>query len=132
MNVLSTLLKEKVQRENISIREAARRVGVSATTISRSMEGESVDVDTLIKLCEWLDVSPSGVIDSYLPGPDGLGKSIAVILETNPALAEVFGEAVERVTRGDVSPDTLRDIAAYARYRLGLEVTDNGENPTGN
>jgi transcriptional regulator with XRE-family HTH domain len=127
--VLSTLIQEKVRRENISIREAARRVGVSATTISRTMEGESVDVETLIKICDWLGVSPSNVIDSYLPSTDGLGKSVAAILETNPKLAEVFGEAIQRIAMGELPPDTLRDIVAYARYRLDLEV-GNEENKT--
>ena len=70
-NVLSTLVNEKIRKDWISVREASRQVGVSATTMSRVLEGESVDVDTLIMICSWLGVSPSHVLDAFMPDEGG-------------------------------------------------------------
>jgi DNA-binding Xre family transcriptional regulator len=120
-NVLSTLVNEKIRKDRISVREASRQVGVSATTMSRVLEGESVDVDTLIMICSWLGVSPSHVLDAFMPDEGGLGAAFAAIIEANPRLAKAFGEAIERVISGEIPPDALRDVVAYANYRLLYE-----------
>ncbi|HMN10985.1 MAG TPA: helix-turn-helix domain-containing protein [Bellilinea sp.] len=134
-NILSVLLAEKINSSGISIREASRQLGVSATTVSRAIDGESIDVDTLLSMCKWLDVPPSTVLNGLLQ--DGSAREVAAtltaVISSNPQLAEVFGEAVEHLLDGTISPQVLRDLVAYSSWRVGVErqSTDTAEESEG-
>jgi transcriptional regulator with XRE-family HTH domain len=129
MNTLSVLLKEARKERGLSYRQAAEQVGTSRTTIQRIEEGEPVDVETLIKICNWIGVSPSTVLDAEGLGKDALAAQIAAVMQAEPGLAEVFSQAMARVINGDMDPHTFRDLAAYAAYRLGIgkEQPSHGE-----
>ena len=51
----SEMIKSK--RGKKGLRQLAAEIGVSASTLSRVEQGNLPDIDTYIKLCEWLDVS---------------------------------------------------------------------------
>lgn len=54
---LSLMLKSK--RGNKGLRAVAQEIGdVSASTLSRIEQGNLPDVDTFIRLCKWLEISP--------------------------------------------------------------------------
>lgn len=54
---LSEMVKSK--RNNKGLREAATEIGdISASTLSRIEQGKLPDVETFLKLCDWLEVSP--------------------------------------------------------------------------
>lgn len=120
MSILSELVREKLATGRLSDRAAAREIGVSPTTIGRLLRGEAVDVDTLVKVCRWLGVTPASVLNSY--EPSNLADSVAVVIEANPQLAATFVELVEKIRVGELSPALLRDVVAYAAYKLDLEV----------
>lgn len=119
-NILQVLLRDKINSFGISEREASRQIGKSATTISRILAGDPADVETLIAVCDWLNVSPSHILDAYLPGTGQLGAEIAAIVEKNPELEKVFREALTLLKDGDVSQSVIGDILAYASYRLRI------------
>jgi transcriptional regulator with XRE-family HTH domain len=48
------LLKIYCNFHNIHTRELAKEIGVSHTTISRIMNGQTADISTVIKLLTWL------------------------------------------------------------------------------
>jgi len=53
---LSEMVKSK--RNNKGLREAATEIGgISASTLSRIEQGKLPDVETFLKLCDWLEVS---------------------------------------------------------------------------
>lgn len=52
---LSSMVKSK--RGNKGLRDVSKEIGVSAPTLSRVEQGKMPDVDTFIKLCEWLGVT---------------------------------------------------------------------------
>src|SRR5688572_9822745 len=52
---LSSMIKSK--RGDKGMRDVSKEIGVSAPTISRIEQGKVPDVDTFIKLCEWLGVT---------------------------------------------------------------------------
>lgn len=52
---LSEMIKSK--RGSIGLRKLASQIGISASTLSRVEQGNLPDIDTYIKLCDWLDVS---------------------------------------------------------------------------
>lgn len=51
---LSNMIKGK--RGNKGLREVSKEIGVSAPTLSRIEQGKVPDVETFMKLCEWLEV----------------------------------------------------------------------------
>ena len=54
---LSLLLKSK--RGNKGLRAVAQEIGgISASTLSRIEQGNLPDVDTFIRICKWLGISP--------------------------------------------------------------------------
>ncbi|MEQ8553082.1 MAG: helix-turn-helix transcriptional regulator [Cyclobacteriaceae bacterium] len=54
--LLSDMLKTR--RGNQTLRETASEIGqISAATLSRIEQGKVPDVDTFMKLCDWLNVS---------------------------------------------------------------------------
>ena len=120
-DLLVKMLDDKMRQRNLSLREAGKEIGVSHTTISRILQGQAADIDTLIDMCKWLGISPSEVLDSNVEGSRGLGSRIATILEANPKLALVFEEAIGRLEKGEISPQTIEDLVAYMSYRLGLD-----------
>jgi len=120
-DLLVKMLDDKMRQRNLSLREAGKEIGVSHTTISRILQGQAADIDTLIDMCKWLGISPSEVLDSNVEGSRGLGSRIATILEANPKLALVFEEAIGRLEKGEITPQTIDDLIAYMSYRLGLD-----------
>jgi transcriptional regulator with XRE-family HTH domain len=130
MNTLSALLKDGLRSRGQSTRSAARQMGVAHTTLIRIQDGKPADVNTLIKICAWLGVSPASVLNADGMGTDVLAAQIATVLESDPKLAAVFSEAMARIISGEMQPDTLRDLAAYAAYRLGIQK-ESEPNETG-
>lgn len=51
----SEMIKSK--RGNIGLRNLASEIGISASTLSRIEQGNLPDIDTYLRLCEWLEVS---------------------------------------------------------------------------
>lgn len=55
-SALSEMIRSK--RGSLGLREAAREIGdVSVSTLSRVENGNLPDIDTYVKICNWLDVS---------------------------------------------------------------------------
>jgi transcriptional regulator with XRE-family HTH domain len=52
--LLGTILKEYCHQKRIGLRPLAKEIGVSHTTLSRFMNGNSVDSDTLKKILLWI------------------------------------------------------------------------------
>ena len=53
---LSEMIRSK--RDNRGLREVAKEIGdVSVSTLSRVENGNLPDIDTYVKICNWLDVS---------------------------------------------------------------------------
>ena len=47
----------KSKRGKLGLRAAAKEIGISAPTLSRIEQGNLPDIDTYVKICEWLKVS---------------------------------------------------------------------------
>jgi len=86
---LSSMIKSK--RGNKGMRDVSKEIGVSAPTLSRIEQGKVPDVDTFIKLCEWLGVtadtftkSGSKSIKSIKPGKAALVAHLRAEKELEP------------------------------------------------
>ena len=128
--LLQSLIKDKMQRNDLSMRGAAAEIGISHTTLIRIMGGEPYDVPTAEKIADWLNVPVSTLLDLHEKGEDDLAKQIALVLRQEPALAKVFGEAMARLADGRIKPETIRALASYAAFQLETsareELSSNG------
>ncbi|MGD9093241.1 MAG: helix-turn-helix transcriptional regulator [Anaerolineales bacterium] len=125
-DLTSTLVKDKMQREGLSLRSAASQIGVTHTTLKRVIDGEPFDVPTAKKISKWLGVNTSTLLDVTpdVDQADDVAQAMAAILATEPQLRNIFREAVKRVQTGEVELSTVREIVQYAAYRLDIEEED--------
>jgi len=98
---------------------------LSATTISRILKGEVVDVRTVLQISKWLGVSPSYILSAYLPEGDGLNDKVALLIEKEPRLKGLFVDLVEKLQKNEIDIATVNDILSYSSYRLNLKVHHN-------
>lgn len=118
--MLKELLHKKMRENKLSTREVANMAGTSHTTIVRILQGKEVDLDTLLKLGNWLNVKPSALLNSMARSTDGYSEKIAVLLKNNPLLAKEFKKAIEAIEEGRVAPSIIEDITSYAAYKINL------------
>ena len=114
--MLESLIREKMKAEGLSVRAFSREVGVSHSTIVRVLKGETIDVPTLVKISDYLGISPSSLLDSM--GADGLAAKVAALLEAEPRLRSLFIQLVQDFENGDVSQADVTDIINYASFKL--------------
>ena len=103
---LAELVKKTRLSQKMGLREAAKKIGgVSPSTLSR-VEKESVpDLDTYIRLCDWLGVSPDRFIGggetkhSVGQEPQTTPDIIAAHLRADRALNKQTAEAIAAVVR---------------------------------
>jgi transcriptional regulator with XRE-family HTH domain len=65
----SEMIKSK--RGKIGLRTLATEIGVSASTLSRIEQGNLPDIDTYLKLCDWLEVTSDYFTKSNLKNDTG-------------------------------------------------------------
>lgn len=117
---LSAMVRAK--RAKRGLRMVAEEIGnISASTLSRVEQGKIPDLDTFIRLCRWLGVSPeqfttdtesrtNAVFDNVPPEPDMRRDLITAHLradrtldpETAEALVTMIRLAYEAVERGEL------------------------------
>ena len=122
MTALKAVLDVEISRRSMSIRQAAEAIGVTHTTLNRALKGEQVGIETILKIADWLDVLPATLINAEGKGDDALVYQVALILRSEPRLAQVLQEAITRVANGEMSASVFKDLAAYAAYRLDTET----------
>jgi len=113
--MLKNLVIEKMRERGLSARAVARECNVAHTTINRVLEGKPVDLTTLEAIAEWLGVNLSTVLGTT---EGDLATQISLLIQMEPELARVFGEAMDGVLKGDYSRKDIEDIVAYATFRL--------------
>lgn len=113
---LAVLMKER--RGERGLREVAREIGdVSAPTLSRIEQGRLPDLETFIRLCRWLGMSPESFLNEQ---PD---KSLES-QETSTS------EKVEILLRAErtLQQDTINAIVKMVN--LALEASQKGSTKT--
>ena len=127
--ILARLIEERMAAAGMSLRQASREIGIAHTTLKRILDGEPYDVATAQKIADWLGVPLSPLLDTRgtSQDKDTLAAKIAAVIETQPRLARVFGDAMDRVLKGEVSNEAFRDLAAYAAFKLELSE-ENDDN----
>lgn len=109
MNIMRFSALVAKSRGDCGIREFSKRVGVSPATLSRVERGNLPDLETFTKLCAYMNIDPSEILE-IKPG----GKTDREPQGTNRATntnndAQVPG--VHFRARGQMSPGAAKAVA---------------------
>jgi transcriptional regulator with XRE-family HTH domain len=118
--MLKSLLSSQIRNRGMSLRNAGKEIGISHTTIIRSLKGEIMDMSTQKKISDWLHVLPSTLLDTESKTDDALAYQIAALLEREPKLAMVFGDAIQKVQQETIDPSIISEIAAFVAFKINL------------
>lgn len=106
---LAALVKAK--RNERGLRDTAQEIGdVSPSTLSRVENGKMTDMETFLRLCDWLEISPNELIkdakDEQPPSistPDAIALHLRADSRLDPAearlLERMFKAAYEQAVR---------------------------------
>lgn len=62
--LFSAMIQARLHQKKISAREAARNAGVSASTMSRLINGDVPDMDTFSLMVKWLEIDANVFLNS--------------------------------------------------------------------
>ena len=116
-NKLATLLRQRLDVEGLSVRDAGEKIGVSHSTVARAVNGEAVNIDTLIRICDFLNVPVVSILN-IRGDKDELMEEMMTMISIEPELADVFSEISKDLTKGRINSNILFEIAAFAQFRL--------------
>jgi transcriptional regulator with XRE-family HTH domain len=100
MELLSELLRSRRDRDNLSLRDAAEEIGVSAPTLQRVESGQIPTAPNLLRILDWLHVQVADLRSKKSRSTSGRGTiaQIEVHLRADPALdARAAGAIVDAV-----------------------------------
>jgi len=117
--MLPKLLEKRLHDRNISVRTAAEELNVSHTTLHRIINGETMDLKTLVSLSNWLGVRPSTILDSDANDENtSISSTITALIEQDPRLASAFTEIGKELKNGNIDLRDVEDIVSYTIYRI--------------
>ena len=89
----SEMIKSK--RGSIGLRTLAKEIGISSSTLSRVEQENLPDIDTYIKLCNWLEVSTDFFkVDSSNEKHDSSYQNVIAHLRADKTLSGKTSEAL--------------------------------------
>ncbi len=116
--MLRRLLEEELKRRGMTVREAAKEIGVSHTTIYDIIKKDRpMQVETANLICKWLGVSLTTAV-SNPSEQDQTAAVIAVLLRKVPELGRVFQEAATAVTDGEMKPEDFLAVIEFAAFQI--------------
>ena len=125
--MLGTLLRDEMRHQGLSVRSAAKAIGVAHTTVQRALDGENLDLSTSEKICKWLKIPLSQLIDTNSGDDDhlaDLSKKMIVLLAKMPRLSVVMTDLFTAMTNGELTSNEVEDILSYAEFRLQQRKRD--------
>ena len=87
----SEMIKSK--RGNKGLRVLAQEIGISASTLSRIEQGNVPDIDTYLRLCDWLEVSTDYFTNSN-PSINDVQTVVIAHLRADKTLSQSTSEAL--------------------------------------
>lgn len=120
--VLADLVNKKMIEHKLSLRNAAKQVGVSHTTVSRLLDGVQLDLQTMTKFCDWCGVSPAQVLDVTYNGDiseeDSIVKHLSIIVTSNPRLKRVFSTLLGLDGNKRLPDETISEILDFIAFKI--------------
>ena len=123
---LASMLRDRMDMEGLSVRDAGNLIGVSHSTVARAVNGEAVEIETLKKFCSFLGVPVENMLDLKDDNNELLNQILRVIT-IEPELAEVFIEIGQALGDNKLNKIILNEIAAFAHCRYDYMRKENGQ-----
>lgn len=124
MSMFREILENELQRRGLSVREAAKEIGISHTTLHAAKDGtRNLDVGTALLIAKWLKVPLSTIVEEANPDEyerNETLQAIQLVLEAAPELEQTFREAAKALSAGTLSLTDFRDITEYAAYKIRI------------
>ncbi len=113
------ILRTAMSEKQVSAREVARQTGVAHTTIIRILQDENVDLDTIKKVCGWLQIDPMYVVnlDSGQEEKQWLWK-LGMMVESYPNLHLAMRRAFRNVDINHVNPRIINEICEFIAFAM--------------
>ena len=128
--LLSSLIFKKIyETDHVSLRQAARQIGTSPTTLSRAMNGENIDVETLVKICQWLNVRPGMILDTFSTGDLVLTQKIEALFSLEPKIKSLFIDLLIHFENQKIDTPIIEDILSYAVFRVKKSTSPDSKIP---
>jgi DNA-binding Xre family transcriptional regulator len=115
--MLPNLLASKIKERNLSNRSAAREIGIAHTTLQRFLAGRAFDMDTVLKICQYLEISPDAALKSIPENSQPL-NDLGMFLESEPELANAFFAAISELKEKRLSKEDVLDIVEYVTFKI--------------
>jgi DNA-binding Xre family transcriptional regulator len=122
IKMLARIVENQMQENHFSLRDAAIQIGISHTTLDRFLKEGNVDLDTLVKICNWLGVRVSTALDAYQNGEEALVPKLNLLLESDHSLAYALNDGVKYIEGAYIPPDVMMDILLYIGFRMRVAL----------
>ncbi len=119
--ILKNLVEAKMKEEKLSLRKAGDKAGVAHTTIQRVLDDESLDLATVEKVCDWLGVPVSAVLNTESE-EFNMAKEISILFAKNDEFAEVFSSLAKHLELGAIDSTILAEITAFTAFRIDQQL----------
>ena len=116
------IVSDEIRKRHISMRQAAREIGIAHTTLIRASEGKQVDLPTINKICTWIGISPEKMLNIVSKQSENLDQDkFIALLERYPALRDRLYETAAKIENGTLEPDVVKDLLNFIQYRINQE-----------
>ncbi len=121
INIRELAAMVRARRGQRGLRAVAQEIGgISASTLSRVEQGKLPDLDTFVRLCRWLGVSP----EQFTTDAEDQMQATSSSLPSDPDMRRDIITAHLRADR-TLDPETAE--ALVTMIRLAYEAVERGE-----
>lgn len=122
-----SILKHKLYSRNLSIRQAAREIGISHTTLQRTLSGNTLDLETLLKISRFLDIRPELTLNS-MDEATLIDQVVLLFLQSEPELLQKLYFAISQIKSNCLEISDLKEILEFITFKLRQRrVDDNSD-----
>lgn len=119
---LGRLIREKREKEHLSVRQAAALAGVSFSTLGRVESGNQPDLATFLQLCAWLGYPPDHFYSEIARRTDiSAVDQVIKHLSTDPRLSKEAATRIAGVV-GDMYAALARDVESPESLAMHLRA----------
>jgi transcriptional regulator with XRE-family HTH domain len=122
--MLPTIISKELMNRRISIREAARQIGIAHTTLIRILGDKAVDLTTLDQVGKWLQTPVSTLLDVRKEETSSMGQRLEFLIRQNLVLADAMEDLLNKVYGYEIDPQILEEVLAFLAFKIKLLVAD--------
>lgn len=119
--MLGKLLLDEINERRLSIRAAARQIGIAHTTLQRVLRDNPTDLKTIKAIGEWLKIDIPTALGMKEDQFTNINAKLNIIFQRIPALADMLEEIFEEFDAGVIPISEIEEVIKYTTFRLTLK-----------